>query len=43
MLEAVGNEVVFLKRIRMGGLVLDPELEPGDYRELTDDELNLLK
>ena len=43
MLEAVGNEVVFLKRIRMGGLVLDPELAPGQYRELTDEELKLLK
>ena len=43
MLQAVGNEVVFLKRIRMGNLALDPELKPGEYRELTDEELNLLK
>ena len=43
MLEAVGNEVVFLRRIRMGGLVLDPDLEPGEYRELSDEELKLLK
>ena len=43
MLEAVGNEVVFLKRIRMGALMLDPALSPGDYRELTDEELDLLK
>lgn len=43
MLEAVGNEVVFLRRIRMGGLVLDPDLEPGEYRELSEDELKLLK
>ena len=43
MLEAVGNEVTFLKRIRMGNLVLDPSLSPGEYRELTDEELNLLK
>ena len=43
MLEAVGNEVVFLRRIRMGGLVLDPDLAPGEYRELTDEELELLK
>lgn len=42
MLEAVGNEVVFLKRIRMGELTLDPDLEPGQYRELTDEELSLL-
>ncbi|WP_022759951.1 pseudouridine synthase [Butyrivibrio sp. AD3002] len=43
MLEAIGNEVTFLKRIRMGGLVLDPTLAPGEYRELTDEELDLLK
>lgn len=43
MLEAVGNEVVFLKRIRMGKLLLDPDLEPGQYRELTDEELKSLK
>jgi 16S rRNA pseudouridine516 synthase len=42
MLTAIGNEVVFLKRIRMGGLYLDETLEPGDYRELTDEELKLL-
>ena len=38
MLEAVGNEVLFLKRLSMGALFLDPDLEPGEYRELTDDE-----
>ncbi len=43
MLSAVGNEVVFLKRIRMGGLVLDESLEPGEYRELTDEELRSFK
>ncbi|WP_044912816.1 pseudouridine synthase [Butyrivibrio sp. WCE2006] len=43
MLEAIGNEVTFLKRIRMGQLVLDSALLPGEYRELTNDELNLLK
>lgn len=42
MLTAIGNEVVFLKRIRMGGLYLDKDLEPGDYRELTKEELELL-
>ena len=31
MLEAVGNEVLFLKRISMGSLKLDVTLEPGDY------------
>lgn len=42
MLEAVDNEVVFLKRIRMGNLSLDESLEPGEYRELTDEEVSLL-
>ena len=43
MLNAVDNEVVFLKRIRMGKLSLDERLEPGCYRELTDEELLLLQ
>ncbi len=43
MLEAVGNEVVTLKRIRMGNLWLDENLGEGEYRELTDDDLKLLK
>lgn len=42
MLKAVGNEVVGLKRIRMGGLLLDESLAPGEYRELSDEELGLL-
>ncbi len=32
MLEAIGNEVVFLKRIRMGNLCLDDNLKCGEYR-----------
>jgi 16S rRNA pseudouridine516 synthase len=43
MFEAVGKEVIYLKRLSMGSLVLDPKLAPGDYRELTDDELESLK
>ena len=43
MLEAVDNEVVFLKRISMGSLVLDENLLPGEYRKLTGEELNNLK
>ena len=42
MFEAIGKEVLYLKRISMGGLKLDPELAPGDYRELTSGELELL-
>lgn len=38
MLHAVGNEVVYLKRIRMGSLTLDPGLPRGSYRRLTAEE-----
>lgn len=43
MFEAVGKKVVYLKRIQMGGLKLDEALEPGECRELTADEVQLLK
>jgi len=43
MFEAVGKKVVFLKRLSMGNLLLDPTLKYGDYRELTDEELKALK
>ena len=43
MFEAVEKKVIYLKREEFGGLVLDPELQEGEYRELTDEELALLK
>lgn len=43
MFEAVGKEVIYLKRLSMGPLVLDEALKPGAYRELTAAELELLK
>ncbi|MCF6093930.1 rRNA pseudouridine synthase [Microaerobacter geothermalis] len=43
MFEAVHKKVVHLKRISMGPLTLDPELYPGDFRELTENELEMLK
>lgn len=43
MLRAVGNEVVYLKRIAMGGLFLDESLPSGSYRELTEEEMRKLK
>ncbi|CKE65093.1 16S rRNA pseudouridylate synthase [Streptococcus pneumoniae] len=43
MFEAVGKKVVYLKRTEMGPLVLDEELELGQYRELTDEEVEMLK
>lgn len=41
MLEAIGNRVSFLKRIRIGEFDL-PDLEPGEYREMTPEELELV-
>jgi 16S rRNA pseudouridine516 synthase len=43
MFAAVGKRVVYLKRISMGPLSLDPDLALGEYRELSEDEVNLLK
>ena len=43
MFEAVGKEVVYLQRIQMGGLELDEELDLGEYRELTPEEVELLE
>ena len=43
MFEAVGNEVIYLKRLSMGSLVLDDNLESGEVRELTEDEISKLK
>ena len=43
MLEAVGNRVVYLKRLRMGGLKLDEQLEKGGYRKLSPEEISLLQ
>lgn len=39
MLKAVDNEVLGLKRMTFGGLVLDESLLPGEYRELTTAEI----
>lgn len=41
MMLALGKEVTFLKRRSIGRLELDPALELGDYRELTQEELAL--
>ena len=43
MLKAVNNEVTYLKRISMGSLILDPSLEKGQFRKLTDEEIFSLK
>lgn len=43
MFKSVGKQVVYLKRTRIGPLALDPALPLGGYRELTEDELAMLK
>ena len=43
MFEAVGKEVTYLKRIEFGTIKLDETLTEGEYRELTDEELAILK
>ncbi|BBM53053.1 pseudouridine synthase [Leptotrichia trevisanii] len=43
MFKAVNNEVLYLKRVKMGNLLLDEKLELGEYRELIEEELNNLK
>lgn len=40
---AIGKEVTYLKRIKMGGLTLPADLARGEYRQLSDQELQLLK
>ena len=43
MFRAVGLTVTYLKRLSMGGLVLDRELKKGEYRPLTEEELIMLR
>lgn len=43
MFEAVGKKVIYLQRIQMKNLKLDKNLKLGEYRRLTDEELDGLK
>lgn len=43
MIRCVGCYIVYLKRVAVGGVTLDPDLLPGTYRPLTEDELSLLQ
>lgn len=43
MFETLGCHVVYLKRLSMGSLQLDEALKPGDYRPLTNEEIEELK
>ena len=42
MFHAVGKEVIYLKRLSMGTLLLDETLKSGEYRALTNEELKRL-
>lgn len=41
MMEAVGNKVDKLHREKIGGLLLDDSLQPGEWRELREEEIGL--
>ena len=42
MCQKVGKNVVYLERVKMGGLELDGSLERGTVRELTNNEIQLI-
>ena len=43
MAMAVGMRIVYLKRVAIAGVELDPSLALGEYRELTDSELSAIR
>ena len=43
MFEMVNKKVIYLKRITFGNISLDKNLKLGEYRKLTDDEVNKLR
>ena len=43
MFKALNMEVVYLKRLAIGKLKLDEQLGLGEYRELTEKEVEILK
>ncbi len=43
IMEEIGNPVLHLKRMRIGNLKLDENLETGEFRELTEEEIKNLK
>lgn len=43
MLAACGAPVIYLKRLKMGNLTLDPNLTAGEFRFLSEDEVRLLR
>ncbi len=43
MFEALEKSVVYLRRVKFGPMELDENLEEGEYRELTEEEIEILK
>ena len=43
MIKYAGSRILYLKRVAIGALKLDESLNPGEYREMSEDELSLLK
>jgi 16S rRNA pseudouridine516 synthase len=43
MFVTLGKEVTYLRRVKMGAIVLDSNLPVGSYRELTEEEILLLE
>lgn len=43
MLEAIDNKITYLERISFGPLLLDEELDRGEWRYLTDEEIKALE
>jgi len=42
MFEALGKKVIYLKRVKMGSLYLDSNLKLGEYKELSNEELDII-
>ncbi|PMP76005.1 MAG: 16S rRNA pseudouridine(516) synthase, partial [Sulfurihydrogenibium sp.] len=43
IMESLGHPVKYLKRVRIGNLKLDENLEVGEYRPLSNEEVEKLK
>ncbi len=43
MLDAVHNKIIYLERVTFGPLSLDPKLQRGEWRELTENEISALR
>lgn len=43
MIQAVDGKVIYLKRLTMGSLILDEKLDYGEYRPLTQEEIDSLR